>query len=198
MSSSCAASESNPPKGGSAAQRGITPVWSPRVHRTAAPLCIRPSGGRAWWAHFEFTRMNIELTILPKKFEDLRILGAFFAESGLPYSGSRRKSHVGSNRAPGVTAVRRRGSAGRHEAVNLLGRRDIKRTAGRPSLERCTSVEEGAVEPLASGLASCVAAPATPVRVHRCGDSDPGPRHRHDDGGLYDRVRRAASTTALS
>jgi hypothetical protein len=29
------------------------------------------NGGRAWWAHFEFTRMNIELTILLKKIEDL-------------------------------------------------------------------------------------------------------------------------------
>ncbi len=26
---------------------------------------------RQWWAHVEFTRINIELTILPKKFEDL-------------------------------------------------------------------------------------------------------------------------------
>src|SRR5438309_1287856 len=39
---------------------------------TAEHLSIRPTGGRTWWAHPEFTRMNIELTILPKKFEDLR------------------------------------------------------------------------------------------------------------------------------
>jgi hypothetical protein len=32
----------------------------------------RPSGGRTWWAHFEFTRINIEPTILRKKIEDLR------------------------------------------------------------------------------------------------------------------------------
>ena len=37
----------------------------------------RPSGGRTWWAQFEFTRINIRLTILPKKFEDLRESGAF-------------------------------------------------------------------------------------------------------------------------
>jgi hypothetical protein len=30
-----------------------------------------PSGGRTWWAHFESTRINIELTILPKKVEEL-------------------------------------------------------------------------------------------------------------------------------
>jgi hypothetical protein len=30
-----------------------------------------------WWAHLEFTRINITPTILPKKFEDLRQLGAF-------------------------------------------------------------------------------------------------------------------------
>jgi hypothetical protein len=29
-------------------------------------------GGRSWWAHLEFTRINIELTILHKKFEDMR------------------------------------------------------------------------------------------------------------------------------
>ena len=34
-------------------------------------------GGRTWWAHFEFTRINIEPTILPKKIEERRILGAF-------------------------------------------------------------------------------------------------------------------------
>jgi hypothetical protein len=30
-----------------------------------------PSGGRTWWAHFEFTRINIEPTILRKKIEEL-------------------------------------------------------------------------------------------------------------------------------
>jgi hypothetical protein len=29
-------------------------------------------GGRTWWAHFEFTRMNIGPIILRKKIEDLR------------------------------------------------------------------------------------------------------------------------------
>jgi hypothetical protein len=29
------------------------------------------NGGRAWWAHFEFTRINIEPIILRKKIEDL-------------------------------------------------------------------------------------------------------------------------------
>ena len=33
-------------------------------------------GGRTWWAHFEFTRINITPTILPKKIEDLREVGA--------------------------------------------------------------------------------------------------------------------------
>ena len=35
-----------------------------------APL-LQSSGGRTWWAHFEFTRINIAPTILPKKIEDL-------------------------------------------------------------------------------------------------------------------------------
>ena len=47
-------------------------------HPRASSLVSQPRcsevlhGGRTWWAHFEFTRINIELTILPKKIEDLR------------------------------------------------------------------------------------------------------------------------------
>ena len=37
----------------------------------------RASGGRIWWAHFEFTRMNIEPTILCKKIEERRVVRAF-------------------------------------------------------------------------------------------------------------------------
>jgi len=33
--------------------------------------CCSVSSGRIWWAHFEFTRINITPTILPKKTEDL-------------------------------------------------------------------------------------------------------------------------------
>ena len=33
-------------------------------------------GGRTWWAHFEFTRINIAPTILPKKIEDAREVSA--------------------------------------------------------------------------------------------------------------------------
>jgi hypothetical protein len=33
---------------------------------------ILPSGGRTWWAHLEFTRPNIELTIPRNQIEDLR------------------------------------------------------------------------------------------------------------------------------
>jgi hypothetical protein len=38
---------------------------------TAALTCIRPGGGRTWWAHFEFTRMNITPTILCEKIEEM-------------------------------------------------------------------------------------------------------------------------------
>jgi len=37
---------------------------------------MRLSGGRTWWAHFEFTRINIEPIILRKKIEDAREAGA--------------------------------------------------------------------------------------------------------------------------
>ena len=33
---------------------------------------MRLSGRRTWWAHFEFTGINIEPIILRKKIEDLR------------------------------------------------------------------------------------------------------------------------------
>jgi hypothetical protein len=42
--------------------------------RERAPV-TRPSGGRAWWAHFAFARINIAPTFLSKKIEDLRGVG---------------------------------------------------------------------------------------------------------------------------
>jgi len=42
---------------------------------------MRLSGGRSWWAHFEFTRINIAPIILRKKIEEQLILGAFNASS---------------------------------------------------------------------------------------------------------------------
>jgi hypothetical protein len=48
------------------------------LRSTAVELpCIRPSGGRTRWAHFEFTRINIEPTILRKKIEDRCAVRAF-------------------------------------------------------------------------------------------------------------------------
>jgi hypothetical protein len=47
------------------------------VSRRPSVLLSLPDGGRTWWAHFEFTRINIESTILRKKIEDRHNLGAF-------------------------------------------------------------------------------------------------------------------------
>ena len=47
---------------------------------------MRLSGGRTWWAHFEFTRINIEPIILRKKIEEQLILGAFNASSTATWS----------------------------------------------------------------------------------------------------------------
>ena len=49
------------------ASSGVSPT---RSH------CPGVSGGRTWWAHFEFTRINITPTILRKKIEDQIVLGA--------------------------------------------------------------------------------------------------------------------------
>jgi hypothetical protein len=35
------------------------------------------SGGRTWWAHFEFIRINIEPIIFRKKIEEQLVVGAF-------------------------------------------------------------------------------------------------------------------------
>ena len=45
----------------------------PEQARFAAPP---RGGGRTWWAHFEFTLMNIAPTILRKKIEEFREAGA--------------------------------------------------------------------------------------------------------------------------
>jgi hypothetical protein len=42
----------------------------------SASFIFGPGGGRSWWTHFEFTRINIEPIILCKKIEDLREAGA--------------------------------------------------------------------------------------------------------------------------
>jgi hypothetical protein len=39
--------------------------------------------GAPWWAHVQLTRINIKVSILPIKIEELRILGAFSAINGL-------------------------------------------------------------------------------------------------------------------
>ena len=46
------------------------------TRHTVDSVLAGPSGGRTWWAHFEFTRINIELIILPKEIEDVREVGA--------------------------------------------------------------------------------------------------------------------------
>jgi hypothetical protein len=57
---------------------GIEPVSSRRF-RTFGPCpnsrrlrpAIAPGGGRSWWAHLKFTRINIELTIRKNQVEEL-------------------------------------------------------------------------------------------------------------------------------
>ena len=44
--------------------------------RQPSGLASALDGGRTWWAHFEFTRINIGPTILRKKIEDVREAGA--------------------------------------------------------------------------------------------------------------------------
>ena len=45
---------------------------------------MRLSGGRTWWAHVAFTRINIEPIILRKKIEERRVLCAFASKGECP------------------------------------------------------------------------------------------------------------------
>jgi hypothetical protein len=49
---------------------GVRTEW-----RGRPGLPLRPRGGRSWWAHLEFTRINIALTILQKELEELMKCG---------------------------------------------------------------------------------------------------------------------------
>jgi hypothetical protein len=66
----------------------ITPASSRSVYRLPTPAHYayphtRLSGGRTWWAHFEFTRINTTPTILPEKIEDVREARASYVRSNL-------------------------------------------------------------------------------------------------------------------
>jgi hypothetical protein len=52
-------------------------------------------GGRSWWAHHEFTRINIKPTILKKKIEDIRQPGAFMFPVGEPAREPPARGQVG-------------------------------------------------------------------------------------------------------
>jgi hypothetical protein len=54
-------------------------------------------GGRTWWAHFEFTRINTAPTFLPKKIEDLReaVPTAYLSGSVGVIPGTSAPRHIG-------------------------------------------------------------------------------------------------------
>jgi hypothetical protein len=45
------------------------------------------NGGRTWWAHFEFTRINTAPIFLPKKMEDLREAAGTWAKHYAAFKG---------------------------------------------------------------------------------------------------------------
>src|SRR5205823_765408 len=70
---------------------------------------MRLSGGRTWWAHFEFTRINIEPIILRKKIEDVREAGAALLDQHRAVFLSFRPSSVPSERLHRLHARRTSG-----------------------------------------------------------------------------------------
>src|SRR5437763_542557 len=77
-----------------------------------------PGGGRTWWAHYEFTGINIERTILRKKIEDVREAGATLLNAA---------AFTATNAAllPG-----RRDRVGRHPEPRRQVRRSLAATRG--------------------------------------------------------------------
>ena len=51
-------------------------------------------GGRTWWAHFEFTRINIEPIILRKKIEEMREAHTIYRRAS--YSAAANANYVAS------------------------------------------------------------------------------------------------------
>jgi hypothetical protein len=59
----------------------IARIFTAQGIPSAERLFMRFSGGRSWWAHFEFTTINIELTILRKKIEEpIKVQGFGWAD----------------------------------------------------------------------------------------------------------------------
>ena len=74
----------------------------------SASFIFGPGGGRSWWAHFEFTRMNIEPIILCKKIEERSVVGAMLASLRRTRATSAllsRSAEERNNRAPHVDVV---------------------------------------------------------------------------------------------
>jgi hypothetical protein len=65
---------------------------------------MQVSGGRTWWAHFEFTRINIAPIILRKKIEDRLIVGAFCHHAADSASGSLQMSTIRKDSDEGLEA----------------------------------------------------------------------------------------------
>jgi hypothetical protein len=85
-----------------AASARSAPVFIPElVSRRPSVFLSLPDGGRTWWAHFEFTRINIRPTILRKKVEEflnVAVLSLLVEEFEL------RRSPVGLPRSLDVAA----------------------------------------------------------------------------------------------
>src|SRR5258708_7050589 len=103
-------------------------------------------GGRTWWAHFEFTRINIEPIILRKKIEDLREAGATlpdaaaFSISGSMAASSRRRARS----VRGVLTGRVEQRRGSGSSSNAAGSHSVSAVVGVNALgEPPTSPEVG-------------------------------------------------------
>ena len=80
-------------------------IWGRRRLGERYQVNPKPTGGRAWWAHLAFTRMNIELTIPEKEIEDFLNVAVF---SLLGEEFELRRSPVGLSEMAGRCSRSRR------------------------------------------------------------------------------------------
>jgi hypothetical protein len=96
---------------------------SSRRCQEATSFSCFSSGGRIWWAHFEFTRINIEPTILRKSIEDVR---EAHASPCVQLSGNtglaRKNSHAAKNRFVKFGQMVSGGDGGPDGLANIFNR----------------------------------------------------------------------------
>src|SRR5262249_31233037 len=105
----------------------------PRCQRLTKRRLVLARGGRTWWTHFAFTRINIEPIILRNKIEEQPHFGAFLpCDIVWSVSSSRRTTHETTGARMGAPQY------GENAEVDPVFRGILE---GTPSLPQVTTVQ---------------------------------------------------------